>query len=84
MALLRCPVCGGHLRNERHLHAEVPEVIFGRAVNPDLYEVGDNTIEARDPNVYDYSEGEPDADQPQEARRIRSPGTCCTGTGTGT
>jgi hypothetical protein len=62
MALLRCPICGGLLRNERHLHAEDPHTIHGREINPDFYEVGDNTVETREKNVYDYTEGE-DADE---------------------
>lgn len=60
MTLLRCPVCGGLLRNERHLHAEDPFTIHGKIVEPDIYEVDDNTIEVREKNIYDYSEREED------------------------
>lgn len=55
--MIRCPVCGGSLRNERHLHAEDPHTIYGREVNPDFYEWDENTVEIREKNVYDYREG---------------------------
>lgn len=55
--MIRCPVCGGSLRNERHLHAEDPHTVYGREVNPDFYEWDENTVEIREKNVYDYREG---------------------------
>jgi hypothetical protein len=60
----RCPICGGLLRNERHLHAEAPSTVLGAAIRPIEIEVDDNTIETIQKSVVNYSEGGIDAEPP--------------------
>lgn len=61
---MQCPICGRLLRNERHLHAEAPNTIHGKAIRPVEVEVDDNTVETIQKSVVEYYEGGTDAEPP--------------------